>query len=109
MKAQAAALGHKSDAGGVALNLADAQGVRSAWSAMHDSVAAYDANIVLDGVLVERMGARGAEMIVGAKPDPEWGAVVLAGFGGVPADTLMAWVIVTADRVKEAGIEPRGE
>src|SRR3546814_14290183 len=89
MKAQAAALGHKSDAGGVALNLADAQGVRSAWSAMHDSVAAYDANIVLDGVPVERTGTRGAAIIVCAKRDPDWGGVFLAGFGGLHAETRM--------------------
>ena len=95
IKAQAAALGHKSDAGGVALNLADAQAVRNAWSAMHDSVAAYDVGIVLDGVLVERMGARGVEMIVGAKRDPEWGGVVLAGFGGVTAEILKDVALVT--------------
>lgn len=108
MKAQAAALGHKSDAGGVALNLADAQGVRSAWSAMHDSVAAYDAKIVLDGVLVERMGARGAEMIVGAKRDPEWGGVVLAGFGGVTAEILKDVVLVTPGMDKAAVIAALG-
>lgn len=108
MKAQAAALGHKSDAGGVALNLADAAAVRSAWSVMHGSVSAYDAGIVLDGVLIERMGARGVEMIVGAKRDPEWGGVVLAGFGGVTAEILKDVALVTPGMDKAAVIAALG-
>ncbi len=88
MKAQAPALGHKSDAGGVLLNLADAQAVRDAWKTIHANVAAYDAGLVLDGVLIEKMGRRGVEMIVGGRNDPEWGPVVLAGFGGVTAEIL---------------------
>ncbi|HWK42726.1 MAG TPA: acetate--CoA ligase family protein [Croceibacterium sp.] len=88
MKAQAAALGHKSDAGGVILNLKTADDVREAFARMYRNVEAYDASIVLDGVLIEQMGKMGTEMIVGAKNDPEWGPVVLAGFGGVTAEIL---------------------
>jgi acyl-CoA synthetase (NDP forming) len=88
MKAQAAALGHKSDAGGVILNLKTADDVREAFARMYGNVEAYDASIVLDGVLIEQMGKMGTEMIVGAKNDPEWGPVVLAGFGGVTAEIL---------------------
>jgi acyl-CoA synthetase (NDP forming) len=97
MKAQAAALGHKSDAGGVILNLADGATVRAAWERMHASVAAYSAAITLDGVLIEAMGARGVEMIVGAKNDPEWGLVLLAGFGGVTAEILGDVRLLAAD------------
>src|SRR5690606_34946320 len=79
MKAQAAALGHKSDAGGVILNLKTADEVREAFARMYDSVAHYDSSIQLDGVLIEKMGRMGTEMIVGAKNDPEWGPIVLAG------------------------------
>ena len=104
MKAQAAALSHKSDAGGVILNLADGDAVRAAWATMHASVAAYDAAIALDGVLIEGMGKRGVEMIVGAKNDPEWGPVVLAGFGGVTAEILQDVRLLTADLTEEAVI-----
>jgi acyl-CoA synthetase (NDP forming) len=97
MKAQAAALSHKSEAGGVILNLADARGVRAAWDRMHASVAAHDATIVLDGVLIETMGPRGMEMIVGGRNDPDWGAVVLAGFGGVTAEVLRDVRLFTPD------------
>ncbi|MFN3423964.1 MAG: acetate--CoA ligase family protein [Novosphingobium meiothermophilum] len=102
MKAQAAALGHKSDAGGVILNLADAEAVRAAWARIHDNVAAYSASIRLDGVLIEAMGKRGMEMIVGAKNDPEWGPVVLAGFGGVTAEILQDVRLLTADLTQAA-------
>jgi len=97
MKAQAAALGHKSDAGGVILNLKNAEAVKQAWARMFDNVGAYDASIVLDGVLVEAMGRMGTEMIVGAKSDPEWGPVVLAGFGGVTAEILQDVKLFTPD------------
>jgi acyl-CoA synthetase (NDP forming) len=97
MKAQAAALGHKSDAGGVILNLPNAASVREAWSRIHVNIAAYDAEIVLDGVLIEAMGRRGTEMIVGARNDPEWGPIVLAGFGGVTAEVLQDVRLITPD------------
>lgn len=83
------------DAGGVLLNLADAEAVRSAWDAIHRKVAAYDAGLTLDGVLIEVMGKRGLEMIIGAKRDPEWGPVVLAGFGGVTAEILKDFCLIT--------------
>ena len=102
MKAQAAALGHKSDAGGVMLNLASAEQVSAAWAKMHDNVAQYDRSINLDGVLIEAMGKRGLEMIVGAKNDPEWGPVVLAGFGGVTAEILADVRLFTPDMGEEA-------
>lgn len=102
MKAQAAALGHKSDAGGVILNLADGDAVRAAWTRIHDNVAAYDAGLALDGVLIEAMGRRGTEMIVGARNDPEWGPVVLAGFGGVTAEILQDVRLLTPDLSEDA-------
>ena len=102
MKAQAAALGHKSDAGGVLLNLADGPAVRAAWDRIHANVSAYSAAIALDGVLIEGMGKRGMEMIVGAKNDPEWGPVILAGFGGVTAEVLQDVRLLTPDLTAEA-------
>jgi acyl-CoA synthetase (NDP forming) len=104
MKAQAAALGHKSDAGGVILNLKNAAEVREAFERIHVNVGAYDASIRLDGVLIEKMGRMGVEMIVGAKNDPEWGPVVLAGFGGVTAEILKDVTLVTPD-LDEAAVQ----
>jgi acyl-CoA synthetase (NDP forming) len=102
MKAQAAALGHKSDAGGVILNLADGASVRAAWDRIHANVVRYDASLSLDGVLIEKMGRRGVEMIVGARNDPEWGPVILAGFGGVTAEILQDVRLITPDLSEQA-------
>jgi acyl-CoA synthetase (NDP forming) len=97
LKAQAAALGHKSDAGGVILNIRSEDDLRAAFDAIYGNVVDYDASIRLDGVLVEKMGKMGVEMIVGAKHDPEWGPVVLAGFGGVTAEILKDVKLFTPD------------
>ena len=88
LKAQSAALSHKSDAGGVILNIADADALAREWNALHENIAAHMPGLLLDGVLVEAMGARGTEMIVGARNDPDWGPVILLGFGGVQAELL---------------------
>lgn len=88
LKAQAQALSHKSDAGGVILNIADDAALEAAWERLFANVKAYDAGILLDGGLIEAMGARGLELIVGARNDPDWGPVILVGFGGVQAEIL---------------------
>lgn len=97
LKAQSAQLSHKSDAGGVALNIADEASLRDAWQRMIDSVRQYDASIELDGVLVEAMGPKGLELIIGARVDPEWGPVILAGLGGVTAEVIKDVRLLDAD------------
>lgn len=88
LKAQAAALPHKSDAGGVIVGLADAAAVAAGWDRLHANIAAARPGLILDGVLVEAMADRGIELIVGARNDPAWGPVILVGFGGVAAELL---------------------
>lgn len=95
IKAQAASLSHKSDAGGVVLNLSNADALRAGWDRLHANVAAYDAAIALEGVLIEGMGERGVELIIGAKSDPDWGPVILCGFGGVTAEILQDVRLIT--------------
>jgi acyl-CoA synthetase (NDP forming) len=88
LKAQAAALPHKSDAGGVIVGLRDAAAVREGWDRLAANLAASRPGLVLDGILVEGMAERGVELIVGARNDPHWGPVILVGFGGVTAELL---------------------
>jgi acyl-CoA synthetase (NDP forming) len=88
LKAQAAKLAHKSDVGGVILNLADADALASGWKRLQENIARALPELQLDGVLVEKMGERGAELIVGAQNDKGWGPVLLVGFGGVLAEAL---------------------
>ncbi len=88
IKAQSALLSHKSDAGGVIVGLDDPDALAAGWQKMEASIAAHKPGLVLDGILVEAMGIRGLELIVGAKNDPEWGPILLVGFGGVQAEIL---------------------
>jgi acyl-CoA synthetase (NDP forming) len=88
LKAQAATLAHKSDAGGVALNLTDGAALAAAWRQIAEGVAGAQPGLALDGMLVEVMAPRGVEMIVGAKRDPGWGPVLLVGLGGIWTEAL---------------------
>lgn len=97
LKAQSSALAHKTEAGGVLLNLQDRAAVEAGWARICANVEAYAPGLKLDGVLVERMGAKGVEMILGAKRDPLWGPVLLLGFGGVQAEVLKDFRIMAPD------------
>ena len=97
LKAQAAALAHKSDAGGVALNIADDAALDAAWQAMQARLAKAQPGLALDGILVEAMAAKGVEMIVGARRDPDWGPVVLVGLGGIWTEALGDARLMPAD------------
>jgi len=88
LKAQSAGLSHKSDAGGVILNVQDEPQLRQAWQKLQDNLAQNCPGLKLDGVLLESMEKSGLEMIVGARNDPDWGPVLLVGFGGVQAEIL---------------------
>jgi len=88
LKAQAAALPHKSDAGGVILGVGSEAEVREAWSTLHRNVHSARPEIALAGVLVERMVERGLELIVGGRNDPLWGPILLVGAGGVLAEAM---------------------
>jgi acyl-CoA synthetase (NDP forming) len=88
LKAQAAALAHKSDAGGVLVNIANAGALRAGWEQMHANVRRAKPGVALDGILVETMAPHGLEMIVGARRDPSWGPVLMLGLGGIWVETL---------------------
>lgn len=93
LKAQAAALSHKSDVGGVILNLSDADQLRAGWMRLMSNLGP----IKVDGVLVEQMSAPGLELVVGARHHPEWGASVMVGLGGVLIEALDAAELLPAD------------
>ncbi len=88
MKAQAAKLEHKTEAGGVVLGVADADEVRKVWATLHENVQRAQPGLKLDGVLVEAMSPRGLELVVGARRDPRWGPVLMVGLGGIWVEAL---------------------
>jgi acyl-CoA synthetase (NDP forming) len=115
LKAQASELPHKSDVGGVLVGLADEAALREGWRRLHDNVGQHRPGLQLDGALVEAMGPRGLELVVGAKRDPEWGPVVLVGLGGIwiealqdvrliPADMAQDDIVVELGRLKAAAV-----
>lgn len=79
-KAIKRSLSHKSDAGGVALNLADETALRAAIAAM--------ARLEPEAYLIAAMARGEAELILGLNHDPQFGPMVLAGFGGIHAELL---------------------
>ena len=101
LKAQAVALSHKSDAGGVILNLRDEVALRDGWATLMANVGA----VTLDGVLVEQMSAPGLELVVGARNHPEWGPSVLVGLGGVLIEALDAAELLPADISHDRAVE----
>ncbi len=72
---------HKSDAGGVQLDLADVDAVCAAIERMTALPGIKAARI--DGWLVEEMGPKGQEIVIGAIRDPQFGPLVMVGFGGI--------------------------
>ena len=83
-------LSHKSDVGGVALNLQSAAAVRQAAQAMQARVRDMRPQARLDGFTVQPMVQRpGAhELIIGATTDPTFGPVVLFGEGGISVEVI---------------------
>jgi acyl-CoA synthetase (NDP forming) len=108
LKAQSASLSHKSDAGGVVLRLEDREALSSGWQRLHADLTRHLPHLQLDGVLVERMARPGLELIIGGRNDPEWGAVVLAGIGGVQAELLSDVRLILPGQSRASIIEALG-
>ena len=96
LKAQSSRLPHKSEVGAVALDLRDAAALRSAWATMQDRLATERSDVTLDGMLLERMGEEGVEIIVGARNEGGWGPVILVGLGGILTELLQDVVFIPA-------------
>ncbi len=85
LKIASADIQHKSDIGGVALNIAGDDAVGAAFRRV---MAAAPPGAQIDGVLVSPMRERGLEMFVGCTRDPQWGPVLAVGLGGIFVEVL---------------------
>ncbi len=101
LKAQSSELPHKSDVGGVLVGLENEAALRDGWVQLYANVAKHRPGFVLDGALVEKMGSRGLELVVGAKRDADWGPVVLVGLGGIWIEALKDVRLIPADMAEE--------
>jgi acyl-CoA synthetase (NDP forming) len=79
---------HKSDAGGVMINLENKTEVQNAYGKILENAKKYKATAKIVGVLVQEMAPQSTEVIVGAVKDPQFGQTLMFGLGGVFVEIL---------------------
>lgn len=72
-------ISHKTDYGGVKVDIRSEQSLRIAYQEMMRNTRRFG----VDGILIQKMARKGVELIVGGKKDPQFGYLVVLGFGGV--------------------------
>ncbi len=82
LKAVAPSLLHKSDQGGLALNVGGLKLLGSEWQRLQG--VSHD----ISGIVVQKMAPASRELIIGAKRDPSFGPVVLVGLGGIMVEVM---------------------
>ena len=88
MKISSPQIVHKSDAGGVKVNLTNDEETRDGFKTIMDNAKKYDSNAEIKGVLIVEMVKGGKEMIIGSKLEPGMGPVVMLGMGGIYVEIL---------------------
>lgn len=90
LKVRSPQITHKTDVGGVLLNLRTEAEVRAAFRCIEASARTARPEATLEGVTVQRMVAAdgGIELILGSRKDPAFGSVIMVGLGGVTAELL---------------------
>ncbi|MBC7294616.1 MAG: acetate--CoA ligase family protein, partial [Thermoleophilia bacterium] len=79
---------HKSDVGGVKLNLNSAQEVADAFELMMLRISRRAPEAVLEGVYLEHMVPKGREVILGMTRDPQFGPMLMFGLGGIFVEVM---------------------
>ena len=79
---------HKSDAGGVKVNLKNTEEIRSAFKTIMDNAKAYKADADIHGVVIQEMAPWGTEVILGSVNDPTFGPTMMFGLGGIFVEVL---------------------
>lgn len=95
-------IAHKTEAGGVRLNVKPADAAKTFDSIMAD-VARHQPDARMDGVVVSPMRESGLELIVGVTRDPVWGPTITIGFGGILVELLSDAVVRTLP-IDRAGV-----
>ncbi len=88
MKVESPDIPHKTEADVIRLNLKTTEDVKAAYDTVMANAAKYNAKAKINGVLVQPMAPAGTEIMVGAKVDPLFGPLVVAGLGGVLVELL---------------------
>jgi acetyl coenzyme A synthetase (ADP forming)-like protein len=95
---------HKSDAGGVKVNIKDEAGIREAYKTILKNSKAYKADARIHGVAVQEMAPWGTEIILGSVNDPTFGPTIMFGLGGIFVEVLkdVTFRVAPVDKVQAA-------
>ena len=103
---------HKSDAGGVKVNIKDEKGVREAFRTIMNNAHAYKAGADIHGIAVQEMAPWGTEVILGSVNDSTFGPTIMFGLGGIFVEVLKDVTFrvapVTAEQAARMFTEIRG-
>jgi acetyltransferase len=105
IKVIAEAISHKSDIGGVQLNIRNATGAGTAFKVMMEKIHKVYPDAEIDGVLVQPMVNSGHEMIVGGRQDEQFGPVVVVGLGGIFVEVFKESEVRVAPITKKAALD----
>lgn len=79
---------HKSDVGGVILNLNNRKEIRNAYKELLANVKGHKPDAEITGIFVQEMAPSSTEVIVGATKDPQFGPALMFGLGGIFVEIL---------------------
>jgi len=79
---------HKSDAGGVKLNLVTENDIRKAYREIMENAKKFNENADIRGVLLAPMAEKGVEVIIGTKIDDQFGPIIMFGLGGIMVEVV---------------------
>lgn len=99
---------HKSDAGGVKIDLETEDEIRTAYGKIMESAKTYNPDADIRGILVSPMAASGLEVIIGTKIDDLFGPVIMYGLGGIMVEIMKDvtfWVLPISERSARKMIE----
>jgi len=88
LKVNSRQITHKSEAGGIRLNLTSKSAVIKAYSEILSDCQKYAPKVRIEGVLVQEMAKEGIEVIIGISRDPDFGLVLMFGLGGIFVEIL---------------------
>jgi acetyltransferase len=88
MKVVSPSIIHKSDLGGVRLNIGSSQEVADAYDLMMLRIKKHAPNAIVEGIYVEKMAEKGLEVIIGMTRDPQFGPMLMFGLGGIFVEVM---------------------
>ena len=103
IKVQSPDILHKTEAGGVALNIGEAH-IREAFATIIERAQDYSPDAKIDGVLVQPMAAAGREVILGINSDPLFGPMLMVGLGGIHVEVLKDVALAPVPLTKPAAL-----